>query len=109
MKYLALVIMAAITPVGAANHSHGAGPTLSVSFVPPAPSIPPNSPGGTIIAQIVPRWSNGRPFTGVVAFGPPNFSDGGCFAIDGSFNVITACDLTRDGGTVQNITAVATQ
>ena len=88
----------------------GGAPALSVSFRPPNPSIPPTSPNGTVVAQIVPSWSDGSPFTGTVALsGSPYFSDGGCFAVDGSLNVITACDLSGDDGTVQNITAVATQ
>jgi hypothetical protein len=84
-------------------------PTLTLSFNPPNPSLPPTSPANTFVAQIVPAWSNGNPFTGTVAFGSPNFSDGGCFEIDGSLNLITACNLSGDGGTVQNVTVNATQ
>jgi hypothetical protein len=87
-------------------------PTLSLSFNPPAPSVPANTPAGTAVAAIVVQWSNGQPFTGSLAFGTPNFSDGGTFAIDGNSNLIvssTGPGLSGDGGTIQNITAIATQ
>jgi hypothetical protein len=84
-------------------------PTLSLSFSPPAPSIQATAPLNTPVAQIMPTWSDGSQFTGTVAFGSPNFSDGGCFSIDGSLNLITSCDLSGDSNTVQNVTVVATQ
>ncbi len=87
----------------------GAAPTLSLSFNPPSPSILATSALGTVVAQIVPAWSDGSQFTGTVAFASPYFSDGGCFSIDGSLNLITACDLSGDGDTVQNTTVSATQ
>ncbi len=87
----------------------GSAPTLSLSFNPPSPSIPATSALGTVVAQIVPAWSDGSHFTGTVAFALPYVSDGGCFSIDGNLNLITACDLSGDGGTVQNVTLSATQ
>jgi hypothetical protein len=86
--------------------------TLSISFNPPAPSAPADTPVGTVIAAISAQWSNGSPFTGTLSFGSPNFSDGGTFAIDGSSNLIvssTGPGVSGDGGTVQNVTLVATQ
>ena len=90
----------------------GSAPTLSISFNPPSPSIPSDSVGGTIIAAIVPTWSNGNPFTGTVGFGLPNGSDGGTFGIDGSLNLIvspTGPGVGGDGGTIQNVTITASQ
>ncbi len=89
-----------------------AAPTLSLSFNPPNPSVPASSPAGTVIAQIVPAWSDGSQFTGTLSFGSPNFGDGGTFAIDGNDNLVvsaTGPGLSGDGGTVQNITATAAQ
>lgn len=87
----------------------GTAPSLSVSFTPPNPSIPANDPAGSVVAQIVPTWSDGSQFTGAVAFGSPYFSDGGCFSIDGNLNLIVSCDLSADSGTMQNVTIIATQ
>jgi hypothetical protein len=84
-------------------------PTLSVSLNPSNLRIPSTSSVGTIVGQIVPAWSDGSRFIGTVSFASPYFSDGGCFSIDGSLNLITACDLSGDGGTVQNVTIAATQ
>jgi hypothetical protein len=87
-------------------------PTLNIAFNPPNPTTPAKSPPGTVVAAIHVTWSNGQPFTGTVAFGPPNGSDGGTFAIDGNFNVIVASNgpgVAGDGNTVQNVTVVATQ
>jgi len=89
-----------------------APPTLNISFNPPNPTVPADAAPGTVIATIQVSWSNGAPFTGTVAFGPPNGSDGGIFAIDGNLNVIVATNgpgLLGDANTTQNITVVATQ
>jgi hypothetical protein len=91
----------------------GQAPTLSLSFNPPNPTVPPDAPLGTIVAQVVPMWSDGSKFTGTVDLThPPYFGDGGVFALDGSFNVIvnpSGPGVSGDGGTVQNITVSATQ
>jgi hypothetical protein len=87
-------------------------PTLKIAFNPPDPSIPANVAPGTVVAAIEVAWSNGQPFTGTVAFGAPNFSDGGTFAIDGNMNVVVASGgggVSGEGGTIQNVTVVATQ
>jgi hypothetical protein len=88
----------------------GAGPpTLSLTFNPPNPSIPAAAASGTFVTTIVPAWSDGSPFTGSLMFASPNFSDNGCFSINGSLQLITACNLTGDGGTIQNVTVSAIQ
>ncbi len=91
----------------------GATPTLSISFNPPNPSVPASTPAGTVIAQIVPAWSDGSQFMGTLSCtSAPYYCDGGTFTIDGSSNLIvssTGPGLSGDGGTVQNITATATQ
>ncbi len=87
-------------------------PTLSITFNPPNPSIPPTAAAGTVVSQIQPTWSDGSQFTGTVAFSSPDFSDGGTFAIDGNLNVIissTGPGVSGDNGTVQNISITATQ
>ncbi len=97
-------LYATLTPV--------AGPTLSLSFNPPNPSVPASSPAGTVIAQIVPAWSDGSQFTGTLSFGSPNFGDGGTFAIDGNDNLVvsaTGPGLSGDANTTQNCTITATQ
>jgi hypothetical protein len=42
-----------------------------------------NTPLGTVVNTFTVSMSDGSPFTGTVAFGPPNFDDGGVFAITG--------------------------
>jgi hypothetical protein len=83
--------------------------TLSVSLNPASPVIPSNAAIGTIVGRIIPLWNNGSTFTGTVGFGSPYSNDGGCFAVDGSLNLVVNCDLSGDGGTVQNVTITATQ
>jgi hypothetical protein len=97
-------LYATLTPVTA--------PTLSLSFNPSAPSVPADTPAGTVVAAITAQWSNGQPFTGTLSFGSPNFSDGGTFAVDGNSNLIvssTGPGLSADAGTIQNTTIIATQ
>jgi Domain of unknown function (DUF4082) len=86
-------------------------PVLSVSFNPPNPSIAANSPAGTVVAAIVPSWSDGSQFTGTLSFGSPYSNDNGTFAISGSNLIVSPSEsgLSADGGTVQNVTIVATQ
>jgi hypothetical protein len=88
-------------------------PTLSLSFNPPSPSVPANTPPGTVITAISATWSNNQPFTGTLSCANiPYFCDGGTFAIDGSNNLIISTSgpgVAGDGGTVQNVTVTATQ
>src|SRR6516164_5031130 len=51
----------------------GQTPVMSLSFDPLNPSIARTTPLGTTMATIVATWSDGRPFTGTLGFGPPNF------------------------------------
>jgi hypothetical protein len=88
-------------------------PTLSISFNPPNPSVPASSPAGTIIAQIIPAWSDGSQFTGALSCtSAPYYCDGGVFAIDGNNNLVVSAagpGLSGDANTIQNITATAMQ
>jgi hypothetical protein len=86
-------------------------PTLLLSFNPTTPSVPANAPGGTVVATIVPSWSDGSLFTGTLSFGPPNSNDSGTFAISGFTLIVNPAGpgLSADGGTTQNVTVVATQ
>jgi hypothetical protein len=86
-------------------------PTLSLSLTPSNPTIPNSSPGGTVVAQINATWSDGSPFTGILGFGTPYFSDNGTFAISGNNLIIdpNGPGVGPFGNTIQNVTVVATQ
>jgi hypothetical protein len=81
-------------------------PTLTISFTPPAPNLPNNSPAGTQIAQVKVTRSDNQPFTGAIAFGPPNGNDVGLFALSGNTIVLTAASPANS---TQNLTISATQ
>ena len=91
-------------------------PTLTLTFNPQMPSVQDTAPLGTVIATVTTAWSDGSPFTGTLAFGSPYADDGGTFALScqscAMANIIvspTGLGLMGDGGTVQQITVVATQ
>jgi flagellar basal body P-ring protein FlgI len=86
-------------------------PTLSLSFSPPNPSVPSNAAAGTVVAQVIATWSNGKQFTGILDFTTPYGSDSNIFAIFGN-NVIvnpSGPGLSADGNTVQNVSVIAIQ
>jgi hypothetical protein len=85
-------------------------PVLSLSFDPPNPSIPNTTRPGTVVATIIARWSDGRPFSGRLAFGPPYWNDRGVFAISGNKLVVNpkGPGVAAAGGTIR-VTIVATQ
>lgn len=78
-------------------------PYLTVSFSPPSPSIS--------VAAINAAWSNGSPFTGTLGFAAPYSNDKATFAISGKNLIVNPSGpgVSGDGGTVQNVTIVATQ
>jgi hypothetical protein len=86
-------------------------PYLTVSFNPANPSIASNAPAGSVVATITAGWSDGAPFTGMLAFGSPNSNDHATFAILGNQLIVnsTGPGLSADGGTNQLVTIVATQ
>jgi Domain of unknown function (DUF4082) len=86
-------------------------PVLNLSFEPPNPSIPSTTPKGATVAAIVPSWSNGQPFTGALSFGSPDSDAGGVFAISGNSLIISPSGpgVSGAGGTVEQVTIVATQ
>ena len=93
-----------------------AGRTLTLTFNPQMPSVQDTVPLGTVIATVTAAWSDGSPFTGTLGFGSPYADDGGTFALScqscATANIVvrqTGPGLMDDGGTVQNITVVATQ
>jgi len=90
------------TPTGAA---------LVLSFNPPNPSIPANTPLGSVVATITPTWSDGSPFTGKFSFAQPYSNDQATFAISGNNLIINPSGpgVSADANTVQNVTIVATQ
>ena len=82
-----------------------------ISFNPPNPAIPSTTPKGAVVAAVVVTMSDGSAFTGTLGFGPPNFDDGGTFAISGSNLIINPAGpgIGPDGGSIQYCTVVATQ
>jgi hypothetical protein len=91
-------------------------PTLTLTFNPQMPSVQDTVPHGTVIATVTAAWSDGSPFTGTLMFGSPYADDGGTFALScqrcATANIVvspTGLGLMGDGGTVQQITVVATQ
>jgi hypothetical protein len=80
--------------------------TLTLSFVPPDPSIPDNTPVGSLIAQIIVTVSDGSQFSGSLGFGL-NGSDGGFCAISGSTVILGVA--APMGASMQNCTITATQ
>jgi hypothetical protein len=86
-------------------------PTLSVTLNPANPTILSNTPPGTVVATISVTWSNGAPFTGSLSFGPPNSNGGGVYALSGNNLIINPSGpgVGAAGGSVQNVTIVATQ
>jgi hypothetical protein len=89
-----------------------AQPYLSIAANPPNPTIPSTTPLGSVVASLGAAWSDGSPFTGKLSFGPPNYSDGGVYAIDGNNNLIISPSgpgVGGAGGSAENVTIVATQ
>ena len=91
-------------------------PTLTLTFSPQMPSIPASAPLGTVVAKVTAAWSDGSAFTGTLMFGPPHADDGGTFALScmqcAMANIVinpVGLGVMGDGGTVQNLTVVATQ
>ena len=89
-----------------------ASPYLTISVNPSAPTIPNTTPLGAQVAQVAVTWSDGSPFTGTLSFGAPNYNDGGVYALDANNNLIinpSGPGVGPAGGTVENVTLVATQ
>jgi hypothetical protein len=90
-------------------------PSLVMNFNPANPTTPADSPPGTAVATVNVDWSddvNGsHPFTGTIGFAQPYSNDGGTFALSGSSLYIDPAGpgVSKDGGTVQNVTITAVQ
>jgi hypothetical protein len=88
----------------------GAAAQPVISFDPPNPAIAAGAMTGDAVASVNVTMSDGSPFTGSLAFGPPYADDSGTFALAGNQIVVAnAAALFADGGTTQNVTVVATQ
>ena len=87
------------------------GASLALSFNPPNPSIPANTPLGSVVATITPTWSDGGRFIETLSFGSPNSNDQGVFAISGNNLIVNTSGpgVSADANTVQNVTIVAAQ
>jgi Domain of unknown function (DUF4082) len=83
---------------------------LIISFNPPNPSIPSNTPPGSGVATISASWSDGTPFTGTLGFGPPYSNDHGIFAISGDKLIINpeGPGVSALSRTTQNVSITAT-
>jgi hypothetical protein len=86
-------------------------PVLNIALNPTNPTIPSTAPLGTVVATVSVTWSNGAPFTGTLSFGPPNSNGGGVYALSGNNLIINPAGpgVGAAGGSVQNVTIVATQ
>jgi len=86
-------------------------PFLTVVLNPVNPTIPSTTPLGTVVATVTVTWSDGSPFTGTLSFGPPNNNGGGVYALSGNNLIINPSGpgVGPAGGSVQNVTIVATQ
>jgi hypothetical protein len=87
-----------------------APPVLSLTFEPPNPSIPSTTPLGAPVATIIATWSNGQPFTGTISIA--NSTPAGVFAISNNNSLIIdplGPGVSAAGGTVEQVTIVATQ
>ena len=86
-------------------------PVLNIALNPPNPTIPNTTPLSAVVATITVTWSNGAPFTGTLSFGPPNNNGGGVYALSGNNLIINPAGpgVGPAGGSVQNVTIVATQ
>jgi hypothetical protein len=81
-------------------------PVLSLSFEPRTPSIPKTAGRGTTVATIIARWSDGTPFTGTLAFGPPYWDDGGVFAIIGNKLIVNPKGPGAAAGGMVHVTSL---
>src|SRR6516164_6364728 len=97
------------TPTSAPSASPTA--TLTLTFNPQMPSIPENTPLGTVVATATAAWSDGSPFTGTIMFTPPYSDDGGTFALScmrcTTANIVinpVGLGVMGDGGSVQYVT-----
>jgi hypothetical protein len=104
------------TPLASAPFGVTVTPTLTLTFAPQMPSIPASTSLGTVVATVTAAWSDGSAFTGTLMFGAPYRDDGGTFALScmqcATANIVVNAagpGVMGDGGTVQNLTVVATQ
>jgi hypothetical protein len=85
-------------------------PVLSLTFEPPNPSIPNTTPLGATVATVIATWSNGQPFTGTISV--TNSTPAGVFTIINNNSLIISPSgpgVSAAGGTVEQVTVVATQ
>jgi hypothetical protein len=84
---------------------------LVLNFNLPNPSISSSAALGSVVATIVPSWSDGSPFTGKLSIAQPNSNAQGMFHISGNNLIVNPAGpgLFAYPNTVQNVTVVATQ
>ncbi len=70
-KSAAITVQVAATPP----------PIPVITLTPPTPQMSDTTPKGAVVTTYAITMSDGSPFTGTVAFGAPNFDNGGVFAL----------------------------
>jgi hypothetical protein len=84
-----------------------------MSFSPPNPSIQSDTQPGVSnpVATVNVSWSDGSPFNGIIGFAQPYSNDGGTFALSGKILYVDPAGpgVSKDGGSVQNVTITATE
>ncbi len=88
---------------------------IIVTVNPMAPTIPSDTPLGTVVASISVTTSDRSPFTGTLVFGPPNFDDGSIYSLTGSgasWSLLvnpSGPGVGSEGGNVDHVTVVAVE
>lgn len=80
---------------------------IAINFNPAAPSIPDDTPVGSVIATIAVTMSDRSVFAGTLGFGSPYSNGGGVCAIQGTTVLLAAA--TPTGPATVNCTITATQ
>jgi len=83
-------------------------PYIVLTVAPTAPTIPADTPLGTVVALLSAVWSNGAPFTGTYVL---TNDVGGTYAISGNTIIINPVGpgVSSAGGTLQNVVVIAVQ
>jgi hypothetical protein len=59
-------------------------PAVVITVTPNTPQVPDTTSLGAVVATYTVTMTDGSPFVGTIGFGPPNFDEGGMFALAGS-------------------------
>jgi hypothetical protein len=105
-----------VASAGPVTQSPPPPPAVVITVSPNTPQVPDTTSLGAVVATYTVTMTDGSPFGGTIGFGPPNFDEGGMFALAGSptsGNVIVNPNGPGVGpnlGTItDHITLIATQ